>query len=147
MSAQEKYIALTQTKGKADPSTLYAIFDQLDPIKPEQLLGEWSGGFFDTGHPIANTLNEIKWVEKVFKTVDLVDPVIVERDGKRVSWGQWGIASLKEMVHRGKVSTTMIYDDRPVFDHFRSVNDNLVAGIMEGRELAKDGDFFFYLKR
>lgn len=29
----------------------------------------------------------------------------------------------------------MIYDNRPVFDHFRYVNDNLLAGIMEGKEL------------
>ena len=41
----------------------------------------------------------------------------------------------------------MIYDNRPVFDHFRYVNDNLLAGIMEGKELGKDGEFYFYLKR
>lgn len=40
------------------------LFDQLPLIKPEQLLGEWSGGFFDTGHPVATTLQEIKWVGK-----------------------------------------------------------------------------------
>lgn len=49
------------------------------------------------------------------------------------------------MVYRGVVSTTMIYDERPVFDHFRYVNDKLIAGIMEGKTLGED--FFFYLKR
>lgn len=41
----------------------------------------------------------------------------------------------------------MIYDDRPVFNHFRYVNDNLLAGIMEGKKLGKDGEFYFYLKK
>lgn len=49
------------------------------------------------------------------------------------------------MVYRGVVSTTMIYDEWPVFDHFRYVNDKLIAGVMEGKTLGKD--FFFYLKR
>ncbi|KAL2705950.1 hypothetical protein AAEP93_001200 [Penicillium crustosum] len=51
--------------------------------KPDQLLGEWNGGYFDTGHPVATQLEEIKWVGKSFKTLEDVDPVIVERDGKR----------------------------------------------------------------
>jgi hypothetical protein len=40
----------------------------------------------------------------------------------------------------------MIYDDRPVFDYFRYVNDDMVAGIMEGKELG-GSLFYFYLKR
>jgi len=41
----------------------------------------------------------------------------------------------------------MIYDNRPVFDYFRYINDSLLAGIMEGKELGKDGEFYFYLKK
>ncbi|BCR91362.1 uncharacterized protein ACHE_70205S [Aspergillus chevalieri] len=93
-SAQEQYTQLIQTPGRVDPSTLSAIFDQLDPIKPEQLLGDWNGGFFDTGHPVANTLKEINWVGKSFTSIDHVDPVVVEENGCRVSWGKWGFASV-----------------------------------------------------
>lgn len=32
-------------------------------------------------------------------------------------------------------------------DHFRYVNDKLLAGIVEGKELGIDGEFYFYLKR
>ena len=39
----------------------------------------------------------------------------------------------------------MIYDDRPVFDHFRYIDDNLLAGVMDGKELGKE--FYFYLKK
>lgn len=41
----------------------------------------------------------------------------------------------------------MIYNDRGVFDYFRYVNDNMVAGIMEGKELGEDGLFYFHLVR
>jgi hypothetical protein len=41
------------------------------------------------------------------------------------------------MVFRGVVSTTMIYDERPVFGPFCYVNDNLIAGIMKGNKLGE----------
>lgn len=47
------------------------------------------------------------------------------------------------MVYRGVLSATMIYDDRPVFDHFRYVNDQVLAGVMEGKAV----EDYFYLKR
>ncbi|KAJ1715453.1 hypothetical protein AFGD_009378 [Aspergillus flavus] len=144
-TAQDQYIALINASEPVKPAVLNSIFDKLPPIKPNQLIGEWNGGFFDTGHQVASTLKEIRWVDKSFKSTDDVDPVIIEKNGERTSWGKWGFASLKEMVYRGVVSTTMIYDERPVFDHFRYVNDKLIAGIMEGKTLGED--FFFYLKR
>ena len=51
------------------------------------------------------------------------------------------------MVYGGNVSTAMIYDDRPIFDHFRYVNDKLLAGVMEGKALGDAGPFYFYLRR
>jgi hypothetical protein len=142
----------------------------LPPIQSDQLLGEWNGGFFDTGHPVADILRKINWTGKSFRSRNDVDPVIVLKDGKRVSWGEWGMASVSaprsvlrwtivyyrltemhwqvhDMVFRGVLSTTMIYDDRPVLDHFRYVDNDFVAGIMEGKALGKDGEFHFYLKR
>lgn len=47
---------------------------------------------------------------------------------------------------RGVLSATMIYDDRPVFDHFRRVNDQVLAGVMEGKAV-EGGCFYFYLTR
>ncbi|KAL3488613.1 hypothetical protein BJX62DRAFT_211347 [Aspergillus germanicus] len=147
-SASEQYISLIEKSKtpKVDESTVSALFDQFPPIKPSALVGSWSGGFFDTGHPVGDKLIEIKWVGKEFESTDEVDPVIVERDGQRSSWGQWGRASVREMVYRGVLSATMIYDDRPVFDHFRYVNDQVLAGVMEGKAV-EGGDFYFYLMR
>ncbi|KAE8541021.1 hypothetical protein D1P53_002375 [Cryptococcus gattii VGV] len=95
MSPQEQYIALVQAGGKSDPSTIEALFQALPPVKPSQLLGDWNhGGFFDTGHPISEQLMEIKWIGKSFKSVEDVDPVIIDQDGKPASWGKWGLASV-----------------------------------------------------
>ena len=52
---------------------------------------------------------------------------------------------LKEIVFRGQVTSAMIYDDQPVIDYFRLVDDKTVAGIMEGKKL--NGLFYFYLTR
>lgn len=54
---------------------------------------------------------------------------------------------MRQVKFRDQVSATMIYDDRGVFDYFRYVNDDMVAGIMEGKELGEDGLFYFYLVR
>lgn len=51
------------------------------------------------------------------------------------------------MVYGGTVSAAMIYDDRPIIDHFRLVNDQLLAGVMEGKGLGDTGPFYFNLKR
>lgn len=37
---------------------------------------------------------EIKWIGKSFKSVEDVDPVIIDQDGKQASWGKWGLASV-----------------------------------------------------
>lgn len=57
------------------------------------------------------------------------------------------LIQLREVKFRDQVSAAMIYNDRGVFDYFRYVNDNMVAGIMEGKELGEDGLFYFYLVR
>ncbi|OQE45080.1 hypothetical protein PENCOP_c002G02521 [Penicillium coprophilum] len=128
-SPQESYLAAIEANRKVNPQTMDDLFKQLPPAKPEQLLGDWNGGYFDTGHPVATQLADIKWVGKSFKTLEDVDPVV------------------REMVYDRIASAAMIYDDRPIFDHFRYVNDNLLAGVMEGKGLGHNGPFYFYLQR
>jgi hypothetical protein len=54
-------------------------------------------------------------------------------------------ARLRMMEYRGKVSATMIYDDLPIHDVFRKVDENRLLGLMDLK-----GDtrlFFFMLER
>ena len=50
---------------------------------------------------------------------------------------------------RGKVSATMVYDNQPVFDHFRKVNDYTLMDIMNGKDIVFDNGehFYFFLER
>ncbi len=47
--------------------------------------------------------------------------------------------------YRGKLSATMIYDQIPVHDVFRKLDDNTVLSVMDNRDV-KD-PFFFKLTR
>ncbi|WP_370588808.1 DUF4334 domain-containing protein [Pseudonocardia sp. C8] len=54
-------------------------------------------------------------------------------------------ARLRMTEHRGVVSATMCYDDRPIHDVFRKVDDDTVLGLMDLRGL--DRPFAFVLRR
>ena len=130
---------------------LQDAFDALDAVRREDLLGAWRGGGFDTGHPAMRQLQKARWVGKTFHTVDKVDPLICRADDGSLyadheSMG--GGASLQMLDYRGKVSAAMVYDARPVIDHFRRVDDATLLGVMTGRNTLHDGQpFYFYLQR
>jgi len=54
-------------------------------------------------------------------------------------------ARLRMMEYRQQVSATMIYDDLPIQDTFRKVDQNTVLGVMDFK--ATPQPFFFILKR
>ena len=52
------------------------------------------------------------------------------------------------MVFRGVTSTAMIYDTRPIFDHFRYVDEDMVLGAMEcPKVMGPGGPYYFFLTR
>jgi hypothetical protein len=64
----------------------------------------------------------------------LVQPLISTRKPK---------ARLRPVLHRGLVSAAMIYDDLPIIDHFRQVDETRVLGLMDLRPTPRP--FFFLL--
>jgi len=54
-------------------------------------------------------------------------------------------AHLKMMDYRGKTSTAMIYNSKPIQDHFRKIDDNRVLGLMELK--GDEKPYFFILER
>src|SRR3546814_10406150 len=69
---------------------------------------------------------------------------ISKEDGTVFAWPDWGEARLREVGYGGKVQSTVIYDDRPLMDYFRKVNDDLVLGLGDWKGKAKS---FFWLAR
>lgn len=54
-------------------------------------------------------------------------------------------ARLRMVERRGVATATMIYDARPITDHFRRIDDGTLLGVMDLRGL--DQPFFFLLRR
>ncbi|WP_336082616.1 DUF4334 domain-containing protein [Nocardia sp. SSK8] len=54
-------------------------------------------------------------------------------------------ARLREVEHRGVVTTAMVYDHLPIIDVFRRVDANTVLGLMDFRD--KPEPYFFVLER
>ncbi|KAJ6584085.1 hypothetical protein DFH09DRAFT_1308787 [Mycena vulgaris] len=145
-SPEQVYLGLIKTGGKTTEAAATKLFDQLKPIQPSFLMGEWEGSDFDTGHPTTQALKSINWLGKTFHTEEDVDPIIVRGEGgKRTVLEEYGRARVREIKYRGVVSAAMVYDDKPVIDHFRYVDENTVAGTMDVK--GAPAGYHFHLTR
>lgn len=73
------------------------------------------------------------WFKKLFELSTLVTKTKASK------------ARLRLTEYRGKVSATMIYDDKPINDVFRKIDENTVLGVMDLKGMRQP--FFFKLKR
>ncbi|KAJ7673531.1 hypothetical protein B0H17DRAFT_947161 [Mycena rosella] len=146
MRPEQAYLDLIKAGGKTTEAAATELYDQLKSIDPSFLKGEWEGGDFDTGHPASQALKLINWVGKTFHNEEDVEPIIVRgEDGKRTVLESYGRARIREIKFRGQVSAAMVYDDKPIIDHFRYVNEDTVAGMMDVKN-APPG-YHFHLTR
>jgi hypothetical protein len=53
-----------------------ALFDRLEPVTPEELLGSWRGEGFATGHPLDGLLEAWHWQGKRFDSLEEVHPLV-----------------------------------------------------------------------
>ncbi|MFM9088743.1 MAG: DUF4334 domain-containing protein [Cyanobium sp.] len=58
-----------------------ALFDQLEPVAPEELLGGWRGEGFPTGHPLDGLLEAWHWQGKRFESAEEVHPLVFQGMG------------------------------------------------------------------
>ncbi|CAK5270486.1 unnamed protein product [Mycena citricolor] len=130
------------------PETLDDIYAQLRTVEPGFLIGEWTGGDFpELGHPVSASLTQIRWAGKSFYSAEDVVPIVVyDAQGSRTpALEPYGKARIREVKFRGVVSAAMVYDILAIIDHFRYVDENTVAGVMDTKD-APPG-YHFYLKR
>lgn len=139
----EQYVASTE---KVAVEQLEALWDALEPISQDFMMGAWTGGMFITGHPGEKKLGALRWKGKTFHDVNNVDPMMCEdASGNVTASPLLGSASCRIVAYRGQPTATMVYDNHPIFDHFKKVDDNTVLGVMDSK-----GDafpLFFWLKR
>ncbi|KAJ5179053.1 transcription factor cmr1 protein [Penicillium capsulatum] len=148
MTNADKFFEIVNAKDGADMTAIEALFDQLDALPSDAMVGRWKGTSFDATHPAHQLLKDAKWFGKNMHSVDDVDPVIITDDqGNQVVCSDYGKARLREVVFRGVPTASMIYDILPIIDSFRRVSDEVVLGAMDNRDLNVHGTFYFYLTR
>ena len=54
-------------------------------------------------------------------------------------------ARIRMVEYRGKVTGTMVYDEKGIFDHFAKINENMMLGAMDLKGATKP--YFFVLER
>lgn len=145
------------------------IFDSLETANLKDLFGLWKGVEFLSGHQMDGGLTAMGWFGKRFVNPETVDPLLfLEADDKsffaadpqkvfslgtgiRISdhrdevFTQEPKARLRMMSFRGQYTATMIYDNFPIHDHFKVVDERTLFGAMDVR-----GDpttYFFALYR
>lgn len=178
---QEISFAAAQALGKVSGEDALAIFDALEAVETDFMLGAWKGEGFDTGHPMDGMLERCHWHGKRFETTEHVHPLVFrKRNGALASvkpllampglglldklpmlkseaagrvfqvlipllTGQKSAARLRMTTYRGKPSATMVYDNLPINDVFRKVDEDTVLGVMDLKGMKQP--FFFVLRR
>ncbi|MCW2659138.1 MAG: hypothetical protein JWP83_290 [Mycobacterium sp.] len=110
--ARKKFTEFKErTAGIAD-AELDDFSATLQPATIDEMMGEWKGGEFVTGHKMNGQLEKAGWFGKTFESAADVQPLVcVDADGNKFSnkaMGK-GEASLWLEDFRGEVTATMVY--------------------------------------
>jgi len=149
--ARKTFAEFVARGGQIPDAELDAFWETLEPATVNFMLGDWSGGGFDTGHRLINSLESARWFGKSFTAPGDVKPLVcLDDDGNKFSNVELGKgeATLWVEEFRGELVATMVYDGQPLHDHFKKVDDNTVMGIMNGKHAMRTGSYgYFYLQR
>jgi len=134
------------------------FFDSLPAVRPQELSGRWQGRGLATGHPMDGLLETSGWYGKQFDGVDQVHPLLFKVAGEIFPVEPQKVmpldvtrravkhrARLRPVEHRGVVSAAIIYDGQPIIDHFRSIAQDTLLGLMDARGMEQP--YFFVLIR
>jgi hypothetical protein len=153
--ARNTFDEFKNREGQIPDAELDALWAVLTPASIDFMLGEWAGGEFQTGHKANGFMKRLNWFGKTFNSASDAKPLVcLDADGNKFSNTEAmnGEASLWLEEFRGEVTATMVYDGKPVHDHFKVVDDKTVMGIMNGKgaiDTTADGAkyLYFYLER
>jgi Domain of unknown function (DUF4334)/GXWXG protein len=144
--ARSRFADLRGRGSAVGADELDALWAALPVVRVEEILGEWRGSAFDTGHPLSRRLEKAGWYGRTFLSADDAKPLIMRGEDGRLYSDQElgkGEASLWMVEFRGEPTATMVYDGRPVLDHFKAVDDRTLMGIMNGKGIGEDGPCFY----
>ena len=152
MTLREQFDHLRE--GVSTDAALRELWLDAAPVAVDALLGSWSGGDFANGHPASAMLDQLRWHGKRFDSALEAHPLICRDEAgelyseTRAAGG--GLASLWMIEVDGTPTATMVYDQMPVFDHFRSIDADTLLGQMTGKlrpYFGTDEPYWFWLQR
>jgi len=156
LSTAETFEHLKALHFLPDDDAILALYDSLEPVRSNDILGKWRGGGFDTGHWLLSALIDLKWFGKWFVSKTDVKPLVCY-DGNgdlHSSLAMNGEATLLMRRFRGKLSAAVAYNGVPMFGHLRRVDDTTLLGVVDGDVLPDGADLVprgrhqvFYLER
>ncbi|MER7987813.1 DUF4334 domain-containing protein [Streptomyces noursei] len=146
MGIEQEVLDVIASGGEYDGSKLAELFDRLEPVDADLLVGTWAGGGFERTSENAAQLAQMRWYGKRFVDAEHVEPLLCrDEHGAVFSFEGMGLATLREVVFRGKQSTAMVYDQLPIVDHFRRLTDDVLLCVMDKK--GDPADFYFHLTR
>ncbi|PSN71788.1 hypothetical protein BS50DRAFT_569405 [Corynespora cassiicola Philippines] len=155
--------------GKTTTENALAIFDSLPTVKLEELHGKYEGSSFPTGHLQDGFLEASGWYGKTFDEINQVHPLVFRdgndlfavnpiatltqlepgknaKDSRDKLETKEHAARLRMVEYRGVSTASMIYNQAPIIDHFRKVDDQTLLGAMDNIQMPGP-PFFFVLRR
>ena len=153
--ARKTFTDLKERKDRIADAELDEFWGTLAPADVDFMIGEWKGGEFDTGHKANGFMTRLNWFGKTFHSATDAKPLVcLDADGNTFSNTEAmnGEASLWMEEFRGEMVASMVYDGRPVHDHFKVVDAGAVLGIMNGKGALDTTSgtprhLYFYLER
>jgi Domain of unknown function (DUF4334)/GXWXG protein len=149
--ARKRFTELKDRARLIPDADLEEFWAMLEPASIDFMIGEWKGGEFITGHRANGFMTRLNWFGKTFHSATDAKPLVcLDADGNKFSntEAMCGEASLWMEEFRGEVTASMVYDGKPVHDHFKVIDENAVLGIMNGKGALDGGrHLYFYLER
>lgn len=148
--ARRAFANLREQENDVSPTELDEVWAALDTVDAADILGEWKGDDFATGHRLHDKLVASRWYGKTFNSAEDAKPLICRDENGNLHSdikGGNGEASLWNIEFRGEVTATMVYDGAPIFDHFKKVDDTTLMGIMNGKSklVLDNGQHYYFL--
>ncbi|MEV6344052.1 DUF4334 domain-containing protein [Actinoplanes sp. NPDC051851] len=146
--ARARVTAIRESGGKATIDELDEIWAALPTVRPDAILGTWAGSEFVTGHSFEGSLARVGWYGKTFASLTDVTPIVCRADDgslyANIELAKGG-ASLWSVEFRGETTATMVYDRRPILDHFKPAGEDTLLGVMNGRGVLDGGRHYYFL--
>ena len=71
--------ATAQQVGQVSCEDALALYDALEPIETDFMIGAWKGEGFETGHPLDGVLERCHWHGKRFDSAEHVHPLVFRK--------------------------------------------------------------------